>query len=536
MRANKKGYGEHLTMGQIARQLSGYISRRKEYSGSKQGPFAYGGLPGETHEAAIISKSKLRVIEGQNVLSKSSDGVVVFNWKTTTNRTVLQIGDLQVYLLDRNSAYQYFVPLLPTKSRGEYGSSEGNPEAVIVKAGYLVRSARISGSVLQLTADFNATTEAVRTTKTKAGGPKTIVEYRPPTISLPDLGNAAWKHHNALPEIQPDYDDSKWTKADRLETNNTFVTVDTPTVLFGGEYGYHTGYLLYRGHFTAKADETKLNITTSGGTAFGSSVWLNDTYLGSWHGDVWTKSRAVVYDLPRVEAGEPYVITVLIDNNGYKMNFAVGVDSMKSPRGVTGFLLGNGTNSDWKLGGEDYQDRKGRAPTTGLTGPCLSFFTTEIDLDLPGGWSIPVYVKFARERNPDLNYRVQVFVNGWQFGKFNSNFGPQTTFPIPEGILNYRGKNTIALTLWSLEGGDTRVALDGISLVAGTPVRTGKPEVTTMKPSLQTLPLLTLSSLTTLTTAHYNFESLIVNGHITNPYEYVRRTTNAGPPSATSRP
>jgi hypothetical protein len=49
-----------------------------------------------------------------------------------------------------------------------------------------------------------------------------------------------------------------------------------------------------------------------------------------------------------------------------------------------------------------------------------------------------------------------------------------------------------------------------------------------MKSSLQTL--LTLSSLTTLSTAHYNFESLIVNGHITNPYEYVRRTTNGWSP------
>jgi hypothetical protein len=58
----------------------------------------YGG-PGETHEAAIISKSKLRVIAGPNVLSRSSDGVVVFNWKTSIDRTVLQIGDLQVYLL-----------------------------------------------------------------------------------------------------------------------------------------------------------------------------------------------------------------------------------------------------------------------------------------------------------------------------------------------------------------------------------------------------------------------------------------------------
>ncbi|KAL3460074.1 glycoside hydrolase superfamily [Aspergillus heterothallicus] len=484
----------------------------------------YGG-PGETHEAAIISRSKPRVIEGPNVLSKTSGGVVVFNWQTSANRTVLQIGDLQVYLLDRNAAYNYFVPLLPSRSRGQYGTSEANPDAVIIKAGYLVRNARISGSTLQLSADFNSTTEVevigaparvkkleingqlTRTTQTKAGGLKTLVQYEAPQINLPDLEKSAWKHHNALPEIQPDYDDSKWIKADHLETNNTFVSVDTPTVLFAGDYGFHPGYLLYRGHFVSSGNETNFNITTSGGAAFGSSVWLNSTYLGSWHGDVWTKSRSVVYDLPSVEAGKPYVITVVIDNNGYEMNFAVGVDSMKSPRGVLNFSLDE-TNIDWKLtgnfGGEDYQDhvrgprneggsfpeRQGwhqpsppssewedRAPTTGLTGPGISFFTTDIELNIPSGWDIPLSVSFNRDTTPPLHYRVQLFVNGWQFGKFNSNLGPQTEFPVPEGILNYRGKNTIALTLWSLEGEGTQVALDGISLKAGTPVRTSRPEV-----------------------------------------------------------
>ncbi|KAL3460073.1 glycoside hydrolase [Aspergillus heterothallicus] len=49
-----------------------------------------------------------------------------------------------------------------------------------------------------------------------------------------------------------------------------------------------------------------------------------------------------------------------------------------------------------------------------------------------------------------------------------------------------------------------------------------------MKTTLRTL--LAFSGLSALTQAHYNFEALIVNGMITQPYEYVRRTTNGWSP------
>ncbi|CDM28960.1 Galactose-binding domain-like [Penicillium roqueforti FM164] len=35
------------------------------------------------------------------------------------------------------------------------------------------------------------------------------------------------------------------------------------------------------------------------------------------------------------------------------------------------------------------------------------------------------------------NYRCQLFVNGYQFGKYINHVGPQTAFPIPGGIINH---------------------------------------------------------------------------------------------------
>ena len=39
----------------------------------------------------------------------------------------------------------------------------------------------------------------------------------------------------------------------------------------------------------------------------------------------------------------------------------------------------------------------------------------------------------------DAPYRALLFVNGWKFGKRVANIGPQTRFPVPPGILDYKG-------------------------------------------------------------------------------------------------
>lgn len=37
----------------------------------------------------------------------------------------------------------------------------------------------------------------------------------------------------------------------------------------------------------------------------------------------------------------------------------------------------------------------------------------------------------------------------YQYGKFVPHVGPQTRFPIPPGVINNRGLNTLALSLWA---------------------------------------------------------------------------------------
>jgi len=66
-------------------------------------------------------------------------------------------------------------------------------------------------------------------------------------------------------------------------------------------------------------------------------------------------------------------------------------------------------------------------------------------------------------------------VNGYQYGKYISNIGPQTSFPVPEGILNHRGTNWVAVSLWAL--GEEGAKLSSFELSHETPVKTGLKEV-----------------------------------------------------------
>lgn len=62
-----------------------------------------------------------------------------------------------------------------------------------------------------------------------------------------------------------------------------------------------------------------------------------------------------------------------------------------------------------------------------------------------------------------------------------NNIGPQTKFPVPEGILDYSGKNTVAITLWAL--GEAGAKLDGFSLEVDAVIQSGyrKPRVANLR-------------------------------------------------------
>lgn len=404
-----------------------------------------------------------------------------------------------------------------------------------------MRTAKVDGDSLALTGDMNATTsieviggapsslskltfngEEFDFKVSKEGAVTANIDYPKPRLNIPQLNTLKWKYLDSLPEIQASYDDSTWTAADLKKTYNSLRPLTTPTSLYGSDYGYHTGSLLFRGHFTATGSEKSLFLFTQGGSAFGASAWINNSFLGSWRGYDAAMNGNSTFTLPNLAAGKSYVITVVIDNMGLDENWVIGTETMKNPRGILNYKLDGHNQSDvtWKLtgnvGGEDYADisrgplnegalfveRQGlhlpgalsatsldwkdsAGPVNdGITGPGIGFFATEFDLALPSGYDIPLSFTFSNTTTNSTGssapaYRVQLYVNGWQFGEYVNNVGPQTKFPVPEGIFNYRGKNYVSVTLWGLDDGPTKI--QGLELGVDSVIWSGRGDVSVVE-------------------------------------------------------
>ena len=136
---------------------------------------------------------------------------------------------------------------------------------------------------------------------------------------------------------------------------------------------------------------------------------------------------------------------------GLDENGEVGPDEMKDPRGILSYSLAGRDQSavTWKLtgnlGGENYQDRArgplneggmyperngyhlpappsaswpAGKPTDGITSAGIGFYTTSFELNMPMGYDIPLSFAFTNTTTTVSNYRCQLFVNGYQFGKY----------------------------------------------------------------------------------------------------------------------
>lgn len=519
----------------------------------------YGGAH-ELHEIAVKNPfgnskpTKAKKIEGSNVtIHTAKDLTIVLQWTASSTRQVIQLGDLVIYmvgkcpilihclscwskpshsLLDRNTAYNYWVPTLPGSGKqSAYGSSLMNPDGVIINGGYLVRSAAIRGSTLSLQADFNVTTplEII-------GIPKGVLELvvngnhvdysvselgdwiaHPaiefPHIQVPDLSKLKWYKIDSLPEIRSNYDDSRWPLANHRSSNNTFAPLKTPVSLYGSDYGFNTGTLLFRGRFTAHTTRQQLFLSTQGGSAFASSVWLNDRFVGSFTGFDAASAANSSYTLNGLVRGRRYILTVVVDSTGLDENWTTGDDAMKAPRGILDYALvsssGSNVSISWKLtgnlGGEDYRDtfrgplnegglffeRQGfhlpspplsafahspsSSPLDGLSRAGIAFYAAKLPLDLPAQrYDIPLSFVFDNVTDA-APYRALLYVNGFQYGKYVSNIGPQTEFPVPQGILDYNGDNWVGVALWALESRGARVP--GLALQSKAPILTGRERV-----------------------------------------------------------
>ncbi len=319
---------------------------------------------------------------------------------------------------------------------------------------------------------------------------------------------STWRTHAGAPEAQPGFDDSGWTIVDHMTT--TIPTrPDTLPVLYADEYGYHYGDVWYRGHFRATGQETGIDLRAGTGGAGFVGVWLNGDNLGTVRSSATgsTVTGTVPFPAESLRPGEDNVVSVLVRNMGHNEDGGSN-DGHKEPRGLRGATVkGSGATPTWRIqgarGGEDLFDTvRGPQNNGGLFGeragwtlpgypdgdwatatlpasagePGLTWYRTNVDLDLPVDQDVPLSLTFDELGG---HYRALIFVNGWNLGQFVADIGPQRAFVIPQGILDHQGGNTIAMAVWSDDGTQPT----GVSLVPEGNVRTSLSVPTVASPS-----------------------------------------------------
>lgn len=489
----------------------------------------YGGQ-NEVHELATAERCTIVVGSANEIAMDRRESYTVVQWSVTPVAKQLRCGSVSIYLLWRYDAYNWWTLELPAAAP-VLNYSSTSKSSVIVTGGYLMRTVRLKDGNLYLTGDINQTT-----TITVIGGPhynglyfngKRVnrpsfgVEYSAPNMKLPDFSSASWWSLDSLPELASNYSDTAWTVADRRRTVNP-LRPTTPQVLYASDYGYHSGSLVYRGHFVSATDPSALNLSlsTQGGQAYGYSVFLNSTCIYQYPGMSTSQNHTVSLALSDLEPNSNYLVTILIDHMGLTEDFNPGADTMREPRGLLSYNLtsseGSRITMTWKLtgnfGGEDYVDPTrgplneggmfferqgyhlpnvpldnsgvffpGTSPLTGFAGPGLRFYATKFTLDIPTPeYDVPLEFVFKNSTGPAASvpakFRAQLYINGFQFGKYVNHIGPQTSFPVPEGILNYKGENHVGVSLWNMESDPhTVVKLDGFALrSSSTPVMSGR--------------------------------------------------------------
>ncbi|OBT81223.1 hypothetical protein VE02_09886 [Pseudogymnoascus sp. 03VT05] len=451
------------------------------------GQFAFKGMPAHlTYK--VYGKSKLA--------SATTDGTTAYTYTQGPGTSVVKFSDgTIVYLLELWTAWQFWAP-----STSKNPTVEADKQVFVIGP-YLARSAYVQHGDVFVSGDSNSTTtlevyagssvrnivwngKRLATTKTAWGSVTAKIagtEHR--HISLPEFKN--WRSADSLPEINPDYDDSKWVVCDKQTTLSPVAPTTLP-VLFASDYGFYAGAKVYRGYFDGTS-ATFVNLTTSGGFAFGFNAWLNGKLIGGHGGD--PAQSTLISQLSFANAtlrATNNVLVVLVDYHGHdETSTAKGVEN---PRGILGASLSTGPFKTWKIQGNAggpanidpvrgpmnegglYAERLGwhlpgfdvskwsrsEGPTTGLAKSGVQFYATTFRLAIDADLDAPLGIEFSAPAGTVA--RLMFWINGYQFGKAVFHIGPQLRFPVPPGIINNRGENTLTISLWAQTNEGARVS------------------------------------------------------------------------------
>jgi hypothetical protein len=318
------------------------------------------------------------------------------------------------------------------------------------------------------------------------------------SLVLPSL--TTWRFQREGYEASPSFDDRSWQQVTEHRTSNP--NVPSSDIALADDYGFHYGFVWYRGRFTGTGQERALRLYARNSY----SVWLNGHYLGSStiHNDLkniddqlaldgarpdnGTYADGLFFAIPRglVRRNATNVIAILVESLGHNTGFANGERS-RSPFGLLDALLVGPVRTmliSWKIQGAlgaersyalsrdgvntplnasglygerhgwyrtSFDDRSWQRVTlphawlpNSSSGSGLGWYRTSFNLDIPHGMQAPLGLYIPRAHD-----KVLIWLNGLLIGQYWDGVGPQHMFYLPAGLLHERGRNTLALAVWS---------------------------------------------------------------------------------------
>ncbi|KAE8351357.1 putative beta-galactosidase B [Aspergillus coremiiformis] len=439
---------------------------------------------------------------------------VTVSFMQRSGMSLVELDDgSRIALLDRSAAHVFWSPPLNNDP------VEAGNNTVLVHGPYLVRSARLKGCDLRLTGDIqNSTKVSIFAPKSVCSvswnGEKTSVESAKGGVLIASLRGGAkfelptlsgWKYTDSLPEIAKDYSATSkaWIVATNTNTSNPTRPAQNNPVLYVDDNQIHVGNHIYRAKFpSTDKPPTDVFLNVTGGRAFGYSVWLNSEFIGSWLGmpGIEQNEKTFSFANATLSTDEDNILVVVMDNAGHSLR-----GGAINPRGIQNATLvgpGSYSFSEWKLAGnagfEDHLDPV-RAPfnegslyaervgihlpgypfdeaeglssnstTLAVPGAGIRVFRTVVPLSVPSGLDVSISFRLTAPSNETFTsasgytnqLRALLFVNGYQYGRFNPYIGHQIDFPVPPGVLDYTGDNTIVVTVWSQSADGAEMKID----------------------------------------------------------------------------
>ena len=223
-----------------------------------------------------VNPSGAKFLKGVGVVTKRTDGTTLVSISSVSGASIVKFADgLRVIVLDKPTAYATFVPSLSTdpSAPAKYN--------LVVTGPSLVRSAKISGTVVTLTGDLTEDTTIevfapltvtsltwngrhLSVRRTRYGS---LIATSHPSLSGVQIGSMSWRSANGLPESAANYNDSRWKVVNATNSPSIWQPETLPP-LFAEDQQIWMGTVHWRGQFKGTT-ASGVYLSVSGGNAVG---------------------------------------------------------------------------------------------------------------------------------------------------------------------------------------------------------------------------------------------------------------------------